>query len=341
MEPIHPTSPAPRRATSYDVARAAGVAQSTVSRCFQPGSNISSSTRNHVLGVAERLNYLPNALARSLITQRSNIVGVIATRYTVRGNPDVIYAISEALAAASKQLLLITAESDSPQIADLRGALGFPLDGLISCVQLADAVMVEIQARGTPLVLYNRRSPRMPVDGVTTDHATAAAAVASALHGAGHRSFVCLCGPPDAPVSRERRDGFLERLAELGIRRIPVIETDYSYGGGHAGILRHLRRAKPPAAIFGANDQIALGVMDACRFELGLAIPADISVVGFDDVAEAARPSYRLTTVRQDSVQMARTAVDILLRRLAEPGLPAMTKVLDAAIIPRSSARLA
>ena len=118
--------PPSRRATSYDVARAAGVAQSTVSRCFQADSNISETTRASVLDAARRLGYVPNALARSLITRRSNMVGVIATRYTLRGNPDVIYAIGEALAAAGKQLLLVTAEDDSPTTADLRGALEYP-----------------------------------------------------------------------------------------------------------------------------------------------------------------------------------------------------------------------
>ena len=329
-----------RRATSYDVARKAGVAQSTVSRSFQPGSNISPATRALVTDVAAELGYMPNALARSLITQKSNLVGVIATHYTLRGNPDVAYAIGEMLAAAGKQFLLVTAESDAATIDDLRGVLEYPLDGLISCVLLADAALQDIQERGIPLVLYNRKSPRIAVDGVTTNHYAAASAVASACHAAGHRSFLCISGPRAAHVSRQRREGFLGRLAKLGVKQTAVIETDYSYADSCRAFLDYASHHRLPDAVFCANDQIAMGVLDACRFTLRLTIPDEISVVGFDDVAEAARPCYELTTMRQDSVLMARTAVDILLRRLAEPDAPTINTVIEAAFVKRLSARL-
>ena len=329
-----------RRATSYDVARAAGVAQSTVSRCFQPGSTISPATRALVSGIADRLGYVPNALARSLITQRSNMVGVVATRYTLRGNPDVLYALGQALEAAGKQILLITAEGDGATIGDLRGALEYPLDGLISCVLLADPALRDVQARGVPLVLFNRRSPRIAVDGVTSNHGAAAGTVAERLHAAGHRDFLCVAGPRDAHVSRLRCRGFLGRLTRLGITGVTKVETDYSYAGGRDGFLRHVAHARPPGAVFCTNDQTAMGVMDACRFDLGLAVPQDVSVVGADDVAEAARPGYELTTLHQDSVGMARQAVDILLRRLAEPGGGVINAVVDAVLVERRSAQL-
>jgi DNA-binding LacI/PurR family transcriptional regulator len=333
--------PAPkRRATSYDVARGAGVAQSTVSRCFKNDSAISPATRELVLETARRLNYVPNALARSLITRRSNMVGVIATRYTLRGNPDVLYAIGEALTAAGKQLLLVTAENDSPTLAELRGALEYPLDGLIACVQLSDDAIRAISERHIAIVFYNRRSPRIAVDTVTANNAAAAAEVASVLHDAGHRRFLCVSGPSDAPVSQERTEGFMQQLAALGVRRTQVIATDFSYAGGRDAFLAGVKRDRLPQAVFCANDQIALGVMDACRFTMNLAIPADISVVGFDDVTEAARPGYRLTTMHQDSVGMARQAVGLLLQRLAAPDLPVMQTEVSAAMVVRESARL-
>jgi DNA-binding LacI/PurR family transcriptional regulator len=331
---------AKRRATSYDVARMAGVAQSTVSRCFKNDSAISPAKRELVLETARRLGYMPNALARSLITQRSNMVGVIATRYTLRGNPDLIYAIGEALAAAGKQLLLVTAEHDSPGRAELRGALEYPLDGLIACVQLSDEMIGHIQARHIALVFYNRHSPRIPVDAVTANNAAAAAELARSLHEAGHRRFLCVSGPADAPVSRERTEGFVRQLADLGVKRVPVIETDFSYAGGRDAFLAGVKPGQQPDAVFCANDQIALGVMDACRFTLKLAVPHDISVVGFDDVTEAGRPSYELTTMHQDSVDMARQAVGLLLQRLAAPDLPVMHAKVDATMVIRNSARL-
>ena len=331
-----------RRPTSYDVARAAGVAQSTVSRCFKPGSNVSAATRALVLAAAERLGYMPNALARSLITRRSDMVGVVATRYTLRGNPDVIHAIGEALAAAGKQLLLVVAESDATGPHELRGALEYPLDGLISCVAMTEADTRTVRGRGIPLVLYNRRPSGLPVDSVTCDNATAAGEMAAALHAAGHRRFLFVGGPSRAPVSCERRDGFLARLRMLGNEPAAVIDTDYSYEGGRDAMLGHLRErtAIRPDAVSCANDQIALGVLDACRYDLGLEVPRDISVVGFDDIAEAARPGYRLTTMHQDSVGMARRTVDILLRRLREPALPVITEEVAARLVVRRSAEL-
>ncbi len=329
------------RATSYDVARAAGVAQSTVSRCFQPGSSISPATRALVTRVADQLGYLPNALARSLITQRSNLVGVVATRYTLRGNPDVVYALGDSLAAAGKQFLLVTAEGDGAGISGLQGILEYPLDGLISCVLLAEPAMREIQARGVPLVLYNRHSPRIAVDGVTSNHGETAARIAARLHAAGHRRLLCLAGPRDAYVSEQRRRGFVAGLAKLGIRRVPVEQTDYSYAGGREALLRFCAARERPEAVFCTNDQIAMGAMDACRFELGLCVPRDISIVGYDDVAEAARPGYHLTTAHQDSVSMARCAVDILLRRIAEPGGRVINSVMAASLVERQSAKLA
>ena len=306
-----------RRATSYDVARAAGVAQSTVSRCFHPGSTISPATRALVTRIADQLGYVPNALARSLITQRSNMVGVVATRYTLRGNPDVLFALSQALEAAGKQILLITAEGDGATIGDLRGALEYPLDGLISCVLLADPALRDVQSRGVPLVLYNRHSRRIAVDGVIANHGAAAGEVAARLHAAGHRKFLCVAGPHDAHVSRLRARGFLGRLARLGVTDVPTVETDFSYAGGRNGFLRHVATGRQPGAVFCTNDQIAMGVMDACRFDLGLAVPQDVSVVG-----------------------MARQAVDILLRRLAEPGGDVINAVVGAVLVERRSAQL-
>jgi DNA-binding LacI/PurR family transcriptional regulator len=329
------------RATSYDVATAAGVAQSTVSRCFRADSNISAETRTKVLEVAERLGYVPNALARSLIMRRSNMVGVIATRFTMRGNPDLIYALGESLSAAGKSLLLVTVENDWPGADALRGALEYPLDGLISCAMLAEPEIASFLRRGVSLLFYNRNVSLPRIDCVKTDNATAAADIARRLHEAGHRNLLCVAGPSDAPVSQERLAGFMAGLTACGVPPPEALHADYSYAGGRAAFLAHIATAPPPDAVFCANDQLALGVLDACRFDLGLAVPADISVVGFDDVPEGARPTYELTTLRQNSVDMAHMAIDLLLRRMQDPKLPARRLIVPATLVARGSARLA
>ena len=161
-----PPEGAAPRATSYDVAREAGVSQSTVSRSFQPNSPIPEPTRARVLAAAERLRYMPNALARSLITRQSDLVAVIATRSTLRFNPDVTHALGESLNAAGRQLLLLTVEHDLPPTAALRRMLEYPLGGVISCVLLDQELLAALRRRGIPTVLYNRTMPVAGVDAV-------------------------------------------------------------------------------------------------------------------------------------------------------------------------------
>lgn len=328
------------RVTSYDVARLAGVAQSTVSRCFQDDGGISPATRLRVVEAAAQLGYVRNALARSLITRRSNLIGVVITRYTLRGNPDVIHAIGEALAAAGKQLLLVTVEGDYATLESLRGLLEYPIEALVSCVLIPEADLGVLLGRRLPIVFYNREPDRLPVDSVSADHFHAAGRIAEALHAAGHRNFLCVGGPAVAPVSRQRIQGFTATLHRLGASVSHVLETDYAYAQARAAFLAHMAGHKRPDAVFCASDQLAFGVMDACRFDLGWKPPRDLSVVGFDDVAEAARPIYELTTMHQDSLTMAREAVRLLLLRLADPGSAPVGFIVPAVFMRRGSARL-
>lgn len=334
---LHPQT---KRATSYDVARLANVAQSTVSRCFQKDSGISSKTRQRVLAAAQQLGFVPNALARSLITQQSNLIGVVVTRYTMRGNPDVIYAIGEALAAAGKQLLLVTVDEDFATLDSLQRILEYPLEALISCVLIPDADLGTLLARRLPILFYNRILNHFPVDSVSADHEAASGRIADALYASGHRQFLCMGGPLDAPVSQYRTRGFLNRLTQLGAPSTSVIETDYGYANARAAFNAYIGQNPRPDAVFCASDQIAFGVMDACRTDLGLKIPDNISVVGFDDVAEAARPTYELTTMHQDSTAMGREVVRLLLERLADPLSPPVAAILPSRFMRRGSARL-
>ncbi|WP_250466544.1 MULTISPECIES: LacI family DNA-binding transcriptional regulator [unclassified Caballeronia] len=329
------------RATSYDVAVAAGVSQSTVSRCFQEDSAISPDTRAHVIAVAEGLGYRPNAVARSLIMGRSNVIGVVVARYTLHNNPDLLYAVSEVLAAHDLTLLLITVADDHEGEATLHNASEFPLDGVISCATLSREDIERFQRFGIPVVFLNRHIAASGVDCVTTDNAAAARQMADALFRAGHRRFLCIAGPEGAPVSDIRIDGFVTRVKELGARQVEIACSDFSYEAGSAAMLRHAS-AKPIAfdAVFCANDQLALGAIDACRYELRLRVPDDISVVGFDDIAEAARPTYRLTTVRQQVATLAGKAVDLLASRRLKPGMRARLVTLPGELIKRDSARM-
>ena len=335
-----PAAPLGRRATSYDVARAAGVAQSTVSRSFAPGSEMSDDTRAKVQRVAASLGYVPNALARSLITRRSEMVAVIVTDFTLQTNPAIVAGIGRALAGHGKQLLLMAVEGEAGARDAAAAALRYPLDGLVLATTLDAAAVRPFLRRGVPVACFNRPAPLPRVDRVATDHAGAAREVAGLLHAAGHRRFLCVGGPPGWPVNAERTAGFVGRLAELGIPGAPVAAADQSYAGGRAAFLEHVGAHGVPDAVFCVNDPLAFGVLDACRFELELHVPRDVSVVGFDDVAEAAHQGYDLTTVRQGIGDLAAAAVGMLLRRLDEPDRQAQRLLLPGTLVRRGSARL-
>ncbi|OTP75885.1 LacI family DNA-binding transcriptional regulator [Caballeronia sordidicola] len=332
---------AAQRATSYDVAIAAGVAQSTVSRCFQPDSPISPGTRAHVMAIAGQLGYRPNALARSLILGRSNVVGVIITQYTLRYNPELLYALGAALTAQKSKLLLIAVDSDDAVSATLRDALEFPLDGLISCATMIDEDIASFRRHGVPVVFLNRRVASDGVDCVGTDNVHAACQIADALYHGGHRRFVCIGGPHGAPVSEERVTGFVGRLRDLGVTDVCTVASDFSYDGGRAAFLKQASSSEQKAdAVFCANDQLAFGALDACRFDLKFEVPKDISIVGFDDIAEASRPAYQLTTVHQQVEELATQAVRLLGERLTEPCIKTRMILIPGVLIRRASAQL-
>lgn len=358
-----PVGVGPLRATSYDVAVAAGVSQPTVSRCFQVGSNISAKTRAHVLAVAERLGYTPNALARSLITRRSNAVGVVITRYSLLATPGLLHALGDALSQVHKRLILLAVDNDDAVDGALADVQGYPLDGLISCATLNETQVSHFRRQGVPVLFFNREPKIDGVDSVSTHHAEGAARLAQALLGAGYQKFLCIGGPQDAPVGVDRMKGFVGALAEARVKPLTVIHTDFTYQGGYDAVLAVANGIQPksgsspamragaidlqsdmgfdrPDCIWCANDAMAQGAIDACRWELGWRIPEDVAVAGFDDVAEAARAGYRLSTVRQPIDAMADQAVQLLQERAANPGLKPRALRYEGALVERASARL-
>ena len=298
---------------------------------------MSASTRARIQAVASQLGYVPNALARSLITKRSNLVAVIVTDFTLRANPAIVGGIGRALAEAGKQLLLFAVDADRGEAAPAaaQAAQTYPLDGLMVAAMLTEEQIRPFPQRGVPVVFFNRPVALAHVDRVATDHATAAGLVSRRLQAAGHRRFVCLGGPAGWPVNRERTEGFVSDLDD-----VTVLNSGPDYASGRTAFLDHVRRAGVPDAVFCVTDPLAFGVLDACRFELGLSVPRDLSVVGFDDVAEAAHQGYDLTTVRQPIDQLASAAVDMLIRRLDAPGTKASRLLLPGTLIERGSARL-
>jgi DNA-binding LacI/PurR family transcriptional regulator len=313
------------RTTSFDVAALAGVSQSAVSRAFTPGSSIAEETRQKVLEAAKKLNYVPNSIASSLTTKRTNIVALILGNL---GNPfyvHVLHTFSQRLQEQGRQVLIFTVDPGAESDEAILHLLKYQVDGVIlTAAQLSTRMTSICHDRGIPIVLFNRYIPGSDASGVRCDNAGGGRLIAEAFLAAGARSFLMITGDPKGTTSQDRARGFVERLLEEGVRRsdIAEIEGSSSYEGAYSAVLRHFgdKNRTRPDAIFGINDIMAMGAMDALRFRLGLKIPDDLMLAGFDDIPEGRRAPYQLTTVRQPINQMVDEALDML--HLDEPSLP-------------------
>ncbi len=341
-EPPHPASQGPlSRATSYDVAIRAGVSQSAVSRCFKPGASASPKMRERVMRAARELGYTPNAIARSLITRRSNLIAVIISNLTNLYYPEVLAELSARASERGVRVLLFTlsAESEIDQV--LEQVWQYRVDGVISAARLSVEQVGLFEKRGVPLIFYNRYLRDTQVSAVFCDQTDGARALVQRLYLAEHRRFGIISGPPDSVVGQARVNASLERLAELGVTDVQVVPGAYDYDSGVNGLHELMRRVhRAPQAVICANDVMAIGCMDAARFDLGLEVPKKISIVGFDGVGPASWASYRLTTLRQPVQRMAEAAVSMLMDRIENPGLPPERRVLSGQLVEGTSARL-
>jgi DNA-binding LacI/PurR family transcriptional regulator len=317
---------APRhRITSRDVAALAGVSQAAVSRAFSPGSSLAEDKRLRVFEAARKLNYVPNSIASSLTTRRTNMVAVILGNLDNPFYVQVLKALIDRLQAEGRQILTFSVENGGNSDEALMRVLRYQVDGIIlTSAQLSTRMTSLCHDRGIPVVLFNRYIPGSDASGVRCDNEAGGRVLAEAFLAAGARTFAVLKGDPRGTTSQDRLRGFAGRLAEGGVAPSAILELEGQsvYAGAHAAVLRAFRdEGRPvPDAVLGINDIMAMGAMDALRGAMGLGIPRDVMVGGFDDIDEAARWPYRLTTVRQPVERMVDEALAIL--HLDEPGRP-------------------
>lgn len=330
---------APRPVTSYDVAREAGVSQSAVSRCFRKGASISPDMRERIEAAARRLGYLPSKVARSLITRRSRMLGVLVTDATARNYPEMITQLGQEIQAADHRMLLFTLDKETAADSALNDILAYQVDGLVSAVTLPKQMLDVCAERDIPVVLYNRTARHRWPAKVGSDHAEAMGQLVDHLARCGYRRPAFISGPPGHVVSEARLSGLRISVAAMGAELAGMVHADYSYEGGRGAAREVLRGAAWPDVLICANDAMALGAMDTCRFELNLSVPDDIGVTGFDDIPMAAWPTYALTTLRQPREALALGAVELVLRHLEGKPCCGETRLLQAEIAVRASTR--
>lgn len=290
--------------TSYDVAERAGVSQSAVSRTFSKNGKVAAATKARVLKAAEELGYQPNLLARSLITGRTNMVAAIVSQTSGRYYPEVVQMLAAALESAGKKMLLFYTDGRIDRVEEVLNEIGrYQVDGIIATTQFAPDKRELIRALGRPLVLLNRADPKGEFPSVLCEQTEAASQLADRLVEAGRKRVALLSGPKDNFVARHRLTGALDGL---GSAHLDTVSGDFTYDCGLQAA--HQLVSMKPDAIMCMNDSMAMGVIDGLD-QLGVSVPEDVWVTGFDGSFAGRLGRYDLTTVAQPLEQMVQSAI--------------------------------
>ena len=328
--------------TSTDVARLAGVSQSAVSRVFTPGASVSKKTADKVRAAAEELGYRPNVLARSLITGKSKIIGLIVAYLDNQFYPDALERLSKALQDNGYHLLVFISPGTGENVDQVVDELmDYRVDGIITAsVGISDEITNRCEDAGIPMVLFNRGQDDERLSSVTSANVDGGRLIAEFLIAGGHRRIAHIAGWTGASTGRDRRDGFLSGLAAAGIDPVAVLDGNFRREDAAKAASAMFEDGAHPDAIFVGNDHMACAVMDELRGSLGLRVPEDVSVVGYDDVPLAAWGAYELTTWRQPSNRMVEATVELLLGQIDDPNRRSEKREISGRLIVRSSARV-
>ena len=326
--------------TLADVARLAGVSQSAVSRAVTGGGSVSGKTRARVMAAAEELGYRPNPMARAMITGKSRLIGLVVSYLENQFYPVALEHLSLALQERGYHILIFMAGNQQDKVPDMvRGLLDYGVDGIITAsVAMSNDLTTRCEDAGIPIVMFNRGQDDPRLSAVTSDNLAGGRLAANFLVAGGHQRIAHVAGWQKSSTGRDRARGFTEALADHG--QSPVATVDGMYAATETRRITHalFGQADRPDAVFVGNDHMAMTVMDVLRFELGLRVPEDVSVVGYDDVPAAGAPTYDLTTVRQPVRRMVDATVTALLGRVEGDTKPGQVRIPGDLVI-RGSAR--
>jgi DNA-binding LacI/PurR family transcriptional regulator len=324
MSRIRDTRPRPggrrRTAVMADVARLAGVSHQTVSRVINDSVHVRSETRERVLAAMRELDYRPNSMARALVTGRSRTLGVVSFDTTLYGPASTLFGIEQAGHAAGYFITIVSQKAlDRPSLVSAVERLRDQgVEGIlvISPQDSAAAALVDLPA-GVPLVAVEA-GPAESVPVVAVDQFAGAARATQLLLELGHDTVWHIAGPSDFLEAQQRVAGWRATLEAAGARVPEPLVGDWSPRSGYE-LGRRLASESEVRAVFVANDQMALGVLRAFH-ERGVAVPQDVSVVGFDDIPDAAYFVPPLTTVHQDFAEVGRRCVEKALQQIRGGG---------------------
>jgi LacI family transcriptional regulator, galactose operon repressor len=326
----------PRATTITDVARAAHVSVASVSRVVNGFDNVLPETRQRITREIDRLRYVPHTAARSLITKRTHVIGVLLPDLYGGFFSELIRGIDAAAREQQLHLLLSSSHGDVAEMSAAIRAMRGRVEGLLVLAPQLDAAgLGELDAE-VPTVFMNSRVDDGVSSSLAIDSYGGARAMVRHLVGRGHRTIAHVTGPVDNFDSHERERGYRDELAaSLPRARANVVRGDFTETSGYAA--GRALGATPPAAVFAANDVMAIGCLAAFD-SLGLAVPGDVAVAGFDDIPLAAFVRPALTTMRVPIVELGRGAVLQLAAAVASPvAARAVTTTLAPELIVRES----
>lgn len=320
------------KVTIFDIASQAKCSISTVSRALNNTGRISAKTRSEISAIAQELNYQPNTAARSLATNRSLTIGLVISDIS-----NIFYAemvdIIQKEAYKLGYCVIIVCTNNKPDLNKhyVNFLISRGVDGIIfGSARYNDPVIDELQKRGFPIILLNRRVNKDNISCVTIDNVKGAYLLTEHLLKLGHRKIAHITGPMQFSPVIDRMEGYIKALTarEIPINENLIIrEVAFKKEFGTKGAIKLLTGPERPDAIFAANDTIALGVLEGVS-ELGFSVPKDIAVVGFDDIAFAALKFVELTTVSQRLEETAGEAVNVLINMITSNQTGAIRKII-------------
>lgn len=335
-----PSAPGPAKATIREVARRAGVSTATVSRALNRPEQVRRETRDKILAVVRETHFIHDGIAASMISGRSRTIGLIIPTIMNSIYAASTQAIQEAAQALGYSLLLGTSEFSTRREADLaQRLLERRVDGLILTGAGHDPDLIQkIRRNGVPFLVTWKQADDHSLPSVSFDNYQAARTAVRHLIGLGHRRIGLVCGRTDInDRALARRRAFEDTLADHGLAARPewIHERDFEMEDGAAATAAMLASADPPSAIFCANDVQAIGALSQCR-EQGIAVPDDISIIGFDDMPATRYTHPKLTTIRVPAQEMGRLAAENLIRSI-DRRIPVDSAELPTALILRET----
>ncbi|MFZ5817060.1 MAG: LacI family DNA-binding transcriptional regulator [Bacillota bacterium] len=332
--------------TIRDLARRAGVSVATISRVLNNYPDVSEETKQRVLRLVSELDYRPSNAARSLVTRRSNVIGVFFLRdheNMVVIHPffqEVLVGFKRAVGQAGFDMLFFT--SQKPGDTDFsytKRCLQHQVDGVVLMgVERHDPGVTELAASGIPCIAVDVDVLGRRAGYVMSDNQSGARRAVEHLQSLGHRRIALINGIANSRVGHDRFVGYCDALARAGIpyRSEYVRDYDFTWEHGYQAMQELLELPEPPTAIFAAADYTAMGAIKAIH-ERGLRIPQDVALVGFDDIQVASMVHPALTTIRQDKEALGRAAGEALVRLIENPDASPPIITLPTELVIRES----